>query len=74
MLLYGSALNPDRNLRKWLGEGQPLLPVTTVFLLMAVSMWLLCCLWSRWKQGQGWKAKGMRWGLASYLAYAFLTG
>ena len=74
MLLYGSALNPDRNLRKWLGEGQPLLPVATVFLLMAVSMWLLCWFWSRWKQGRGWKAKGMHWGLASYLAYAFLTG
>ena len=74
VILYGSAFNPDRNLRKWLGEGQPLLPVTTVFLLMAAGLWLLCWFWTRWKQGQGWKANGMRWVLASYLAYAFVTG
>ncbi|MBI4464302.1 MAG: DUF1624 domain-containing protein [Acidobacteria bacterium] len=74
VILYGSAINPDRNLRKWLGGDQPMLPVTLVLVLLVASLWLLCWLWTRWKEGPGWKAKGMRWGLVGYLAYAFVTG
>ena len=74
LLLYGSALNPDRNLPKLLGNPLPLLQASSVLLLLTGMMILLCWAWAHLKEKQGWAAITVQVVLAGYLAYSFVSG
>ncbi|MBI1956570.1 MAG: DUF1624 domain-containing protein [Acidobacteria bacterium] len=74
VLLYGSALNPDRNLLKLLGNPLSLLEASSVLLLLTGMMILLCWAWTHWKEKQGWAATTVQVVLAGYLAYSFVSG
>ena len=74
ILLHGSALNPDRNLLKLLGNSRPALDAALVLLLLTGAMALLCWGWNRLQENYRWPAVGARWSLAGYLVYVFLSG
>ncbi|MBI3895440.1 MAG: DUF1624 domain-containing protein [Acidobacteria bacterium] len=74
LLLYGSALNPDRNLRKFLGEPLSLLEASTILLLLTGAMIAVCWGWTQLKEKQGWAATTLQWVLVGYLAYSFASG
>jgi len=74
VLLYGSAFNPDTHLRALLGHAQPLMHTAIVWLLLLGAMLAVCWLWTRWKKGHPWRARGIRWGLWGYLTYVFVSG
>ena len=73
ILLYGSALNPDKNLLKLLGNPLPLLQASSVLLLLTGMMILLCWMWTHLKEKQVWAATTVQVVLAGYLAYLFVS-
>ncbi|MBI4459808.1 MAG: DUF1624 domain-containing protein [Acidobacteria bacterium] len=74
VLLYGSALNPERNLTKILGNPLSLLESLSLFFLLTGLMILLCWAWNQWKEKQAWAATSFLWALAGYLVYSFVSG
>ena len=74
MILHGSALNPDTNLVKLFGTARPAMDVALILLLLAGTMTALSFIWSRLKEQDAWRARGMRWSLAGYLVYRFVSG
>ena len=73
VVLYGSVLNPNRNLSKWLGSERTLVEVALILLLLAGAMIGLCWIWNRFKRNHQWKARGLQWSLAGYLIYCFVV-
>lgn len=74
VILFGSAWNPEDSLIKLLGKARPTTEVALVWLLLTGAVTLFALLWNWWKQGRGWRAAGVKWTLACYLTYTFLTG
>ena len=74
IILHGSALNPDTNLVKLLGTARPAWDAALILLLLAGTVAALGFVWSRVKESDAWRANGVRWSLAGYLVYRFVTG
>src|SRR5262249_55205018 len=73
-LLYGSALNPQKNLLKILGPERERAEVAIVMLALIAAMMALCWTWHHLKQDHSSKARGLQLSLVGLLVYAFITG
>lgn len=73
VILFGSAWNPDTSMVKLLGRAHAASEVLLIWLLFTGAMTLLAWWWSWWKQEGGWRAAAVKWGLAVYFTYSFLT-
>lgn len=73
VLLYGSAYNPDTSLVKLLGKENSAGEVTLVWIVFTGAMVLLGWWWNGWKQKHPGRAKGVKWSLAGYLLFSFVT-
>ena len=74
IILYGSPLNPDRNLGKLLGSSNGVVSVALVLLALTSATIACCWAWKTANRNYGWKVKGLRWSLAGYLVYSFVSG
>jgi uncharacterized membrane protein len=74
LMLYGSALNPNMNLTKWLGDNCGFGTTAGVLAGLMMAMIVCCWSWMQLKRHDAGKAKGLQAGLAAYVAFAFFTG
>ena len=74
ILLYGTPLNPNKNLLKLLGSQHNLAVIIMVMLLLIGTVFGFSFIWNRVKRNYNWKATALQLGLAGYLVYSFVSG